>query len=256
MPSADSLIYNFNYNVVDGSTLDIVDYLSTMEFYLRDVARRTGLLPVTWVIVMRPELWFELSAVWPCRYLTHRCANEGGSNPVVINDNVNVQMRDAMRNGNYIDINGNRYPVVLDDGIFEHTNINNGNVSAGSYASSIYFMPLRAIGNFPVAYWEYVNYNNINAQLSALGAGARNTPFWVHSGGRFIWVYKTNGLCFNLQAKTEPRIVLRTPHLAGKIQAVKYTPLTHLRDAQPTSPYWVDGGVSLRAMSTSYHVWT
>lgn len=256
MPSADSLIYNFNYNAVDGTVLDIVEYLSMMEFYLRDIARRTGLLPVTWAVTMRPELWFELSSVWPCRYLTNRCATDGGVNPMVINDNVNVQMRDAMRNGGFIDINGNRYPVITDDGIFEHTNINNGSVPAGHYASSVNFVPLRVLGNFPVTYWEYINYSLISAQLSALGPGARNTPFWVHPGGRFLWVYKPNGLCFNLQVKAEPRAVLRTPHLAGKIQNILYSPMTHLRDAQPDSPYHVNGGVSLRSMNTSYHVWS
>lgn len=256
LPSADSLIYNFNYNAVDGTGLDTVEYLSMMEFYLRDVARRTGLLPVTWAVVMRPELWFELSSLWPCRYLTNRCSASDGTSPMVINDNVNVQMRDSMRNGSYIDINGNRYPVITDDGIFEHTNANNGNVAAGHYASSVYFIPLRAIGNFPVTYFEHINYNNINAQLSSLGAGARNTPFWVHPGGRFLWVYKANGLCFNLQVKTEPRVVLRTPHLAGKIQNIVYSPMTHLRAAQPTSPYWVNGGVSMTSVTSGQHVWS
>lgn len=255
MPAVDSLIYNFNYNAVDGTVLDIVDYLSMMEFYLRDNATRTGLTPVTWAIVMRPELWFELSAVWPCRYLTNRCATDGGVNPVVINDNVNVQMRDGMRNGSYIDINGNRYPVITDDGIFEHTNVNNASVTPGSYASSIYMVPLRIRGNFPVTYWEHIDYRGVQAQLGPLGAGARNTPFWT-SDGRFLWVYRENGYCFDLQAKIEPRVVLRTPQLAGKVQNVLYTPLTHLRDAEPSSQYWLDGGVSLRSYTAGSHVWT
>ncbi len=256
MAAADSLIYDFNYNAVDGTVLDIIDYLSMQEFYLRDIANRTGLSPVTHAVVMRPELWFELSAVWPCRYLTNRCSTDSGTSPVVINDNVNVTMRDGMRNGGYIDINGKRYPVITDDGIFEHTNINNANVSAGSYASSIYFVPLRIRGNFPATYWEHIDYRGVQAQLGPLGAGARNAPFWT-SDGRFLWVYRENGYCFDLQAKIEPRVVLRAPHLAGKIQNVKYTPLTHLRDSQPSSAYWVDGGVSLRSFSgVGSHVWT
>lgn len=255
MAAADSLIYDFNYDLISGTGLDIVDYLSMLEFYLRDVASRTGLLPVSWTVVMRPEMWFELSSVWPCRYLTHRCATDAGTNPVVINDNVNVQMRDQMRNGMYIDINGNRYPVVTDDGIFEHTNINNANVTAGSYASSVYMVPTRIRGNFPTVYWEHIDYRGIQAQLAPLGAGARNAPFWT-SDGRFLWVYRENGYCFDLQAKVEPRVVLRTPQLAGKIQNVLYTPLTHLRDSQPSSPYWQDGGVSLRSVTSGSHVWS
>lgn len=255
MAAADSLIYNFNYNAVDGATLDIVEYLSMMEYYLRDVARRTGMNPVTWVVVMRPELWFELSAVWPCRYLTNRCTTDSNSNPVVINDNVNVAMRDAMRNGMYIEINGNRYPVITDDGIYEHTNINNGSVPAGNYASSIYMVPMRVRGNFPVTYMEHVDYRGVSSQLSPLGAGARNAPFWT-SEGRFLWVYRENGYCFDLQAAVEPRVILRTPHLAGKIQSVRYSPLTHLRDAQTSSPYWANGGVSLRGFTAGNAVWS
>lgn len=254
LPSADSDIKNFAYNLVDGTTLDIVEYLSMLEFYLRHKAERTNMLPVSWAVVMRPELWFELSAVWPCRYLTHRCSTDSGTNPVVINDNVNVQMRDAMRNGNYIDINGRRYPVITDDGIFEHTNVNNANVPAGSYASSIYMVPLRVRGSFPSLYWEYIDYRQVQAQVAPLGAGVRNVPFWTDNG-RFLWVYRENGYCFDLQAKTEPRVVLRTPHLAGKIQNVRYTPLQHLAGTMPSSAYWQNGGTSIRPATTTYAVW-
>lgn len=254
MPSADSDIKDFNYNLVDGTTLDIVEYLSMLEFYLRHKAERTNMLPVTWAVVMRPELWFELSAVWPCRYLTHRCSIDSGTNPVVINDNTNVALRDSMRNGNFIDINGRRYPVITDDGINELTNVTNVNVPAGSYASSIYMVPLRIRGSFPSLYWEHIDFRGVQSQISPLGAGMRNTPFWTDNG-RFLWVYRENGYCFDLQAKVEPRVVLRTPHLAGKIQRVRYSPLQHLAESFPTSPYWLDGGSSIRPSSTTYNVW-
>lgn len=255
MPAADSLIMDFGYNMVDGTTLDIVDYLATMEYNLRRLAKQTGMEPVTWAVVMRPEAWYEISSVWPCRYMTNGCSNMSGTNVVTVNDASNVQMRDAMRNGSYIDINGRRYPVIEDDGIFEHTNINNASVTAGTYASSIYFVPLRVKGNFPVLYWEHIDYRQVQAQLSALGPGNKAVPFWT-TNGRFLWVYKDNGFCFKLQAKAEPRIVLRTPHLAGKLQSVRYNSMSHLRSPDPASPYFVNGGVSSRSIGTSYHVWS
>lgn len=255
MAAADSYVLDFGYNDLDGTTLDIVEYLSMTEYQLRNNAARMGLDPVTFAVVMRPETWFELSAVWPCRYLSYRCNNSGGTNPTVINDNVNVQMRDAMRSGMYIDINGNRYPVVVDDGIYENTNITSANVPAGYYSSSIYFLPLRVRGNFPSLYWEHIDYRGAQQQLSALGAGNRVVPFWT-TNGRFMWAYKTAGFCLNLQAIIEPRIVLRTPHLAGKIQNIRYSPLSHLRSPFSDNPYFQDGGVSLRSTGTSYHVWS
>lgn len=256
VPSADSTIYDFAYNDIDGSTLDIVEYMSMMAYQLDDIAERTNMSPVTWAVVMRPETFFELSAIWACRYLTYRCAApDVTALSVNVNGSEQVAMRDAMRNGKFITINGKNYPVVIDDGIFEHTNVNNANVPAGKWASSIYFVPLRVRGNFPVLYWEHIDYNMLNAQLAPLGAGQRNVPFWTDSG-RYLWVYRENGYCFDLQVKLEPRVVLRTPHLAGKIQSVLYSPMEHLRSPMPDSPYWKNGGVSFRAEDTSgYAVW-
>lgn len=241
-PAVDSDVKNFGYDLVDGSGRDIVEYLSMLEFYLQNNARKMGLDPVQWVVVMRPELWFELSAVWPCAYLSNRC-NVGDSNAVVINDNVNVNMRDEMRNGRFIDINGNRYPVVIDDGIFEHDSTNNVNLEPGQYASSIYMVPLTITGGFPVTYLEHVNYRAAQSDIALLNGKER---FWT-DGGKYMWVVEQNRFCYLLSVKTEQRVVLRTPHLAGKIDAVAYSPLQHLRSFDPASPYHADGGVSMRA---------
>lgn len=256
VPAADSLIYNFAYNEIDGSTLDIVEILSMAAYQLQDLAERTNMTPVTWALVMRPEAWFELSAVWPCRYLTHRCAA-----PNVTGFSINVTgaeqvaMRDAMRAGRTITINGVQYPVIIDDGIFEHTNVNNASVPRGSWASSIYFVPLRVRGNFPVLYWEHIDYTQLGRQLAPMGAGQKNVPFWTDNG-RYLWVYRDNGYCFDLQVKLEPRIILRTPHLAAKIQNVRYSPMEHLRSPFPDSPYWQNGGVSFRPQDTDgYAIW-
>ena len=256
VPSADSMIYNFNFNNLDSSSLDIVEILSMAEFQLRDLADRTNMNPVTWVLTMRPETWFELSAIWACRYLTHRCAAPGVTGlSINITGSEQITMRDEMRTGNYIIINGNRYQVVLDDGIFEYTNANNASVPAGHWASAIYFVPLRVRGNFPALYWEHIDYTELQRQLSPLGAGMRNTPFWTDNG-RWLWVYRENGYCFDLQVKTEPRVILRTPHLAAKIQNVRYHPMEHLRSPFPDSPYWKNGGVSFRPEDTDgYAIW-
>lgn len=250
-PAVDSDVKNFGYNLVGGTGNDIVEYLSMLEFYLRNNAESMGLDPVTWVIVMRPELWQELSAVWPCLYLTNRCGDNNGNSVSVINDNVNVQTRDAMRNGKYIDINGNRYVVVTDDGIFEHTNVNNGNVGLGQYASSIYMVPLTINGNFPVTYREHVDYRAASSDIALLNGKER---FWTDDGVYF-WVVEQDYWCYKLQAKTEQRVVLRTPQLAGRIDNVMYSPLQHLRSPYPEDPYFVNGGVSLRSDEDFYAVW-
>lgn len=254
IPSADSLLFDFGHTAVDSTSKDIVEFLSMMEYYLREKARRLRMEPVSWLVVMRPELWHQLSMVWPCRYYTNRCTNAAGAAVVTINDD-GVKVRDAMRQGNYIEINGRRYTVVLDDGIFEHNNATTAGIPAGSYSSSIYFVPLRVRGNFPVTYFEFINYRGIDAQLRAMKEGRRQVPFWTNSG-RMLWVYIDNGYCFKLQAKLEDRIILRTPHLAGKVQGIRYTPMQKLDSPYPDSPYFKDGGVSLRGFTgEGFHVW-
>ena len=253
-PALDSDVKDFNYSLVDGSDKDIVEYMSMVEFYIRNNAMRMGLMPASWVWVMRPELWFELSAVWPCRYNTNKCnvIDTAGIDTVPMYDAADgTRTRDAMRNGMYIDVNGNRYPVVVDDGIYEHNNINNAHLAAGEYASSIYMVPMTITGNFRVAYMEYLDYRAAMPEIALLRG---KEMFWTDDG-RFMWAMDDNKFCFTLTAKTEPRVILRTPQLAGKIQNVKYTPLQHLRSSDPDSEYFKDGGVSLRSASTLYAAW-
>jgi len=196
-------------------------------------------------------MWFELSAVWPCRYLTNRCSNSGGTNVAVINDNVNVQMRDGMRQGMYLDVNGNRYPVILDTGIYEYNNINLAGLNAGEYASDIYMLPLTISGNFPVLYMEHVDYRAAGSDIALLRGNER---FWSDDG-KYMWVMEDQKWCYKLSVKTEPRVILRTPQLSGRIQRIKISPSVHIREADPSSPYALDGGVSLRSDSNFFASW-
>lgn len=245
IPSADSYIDDYNYVGIDDNGGNIVRRVSFMHYFLSDLAERTNMNPMTFVLVMRPQLFFELTAVWACLYLTDRCRNDAGAAVVTINDAASVNMRDEMRRGKYLWINGYQVEVVTDDAIIEKTRADNVNIASGSYASNIYMIPLRARGRMPVTYWQYIDYTRVRAQLAGLSAqGLTKPPFWT-DGGRLLWVYIENGFCFKLQAKIEPRVVLRTPHLAGKIQNIEYAPLRHLRDFDPESPYWVNGGISV-----------
>jgi len=53
--------------------------------------------------------------------------------------------------------------------------------------------------------------------------------------------------------ETEPRIILKTPQLAARIQNVKYVPHQHLREPDPDGAYFFKGGVSTRAPTSYYH---
>ncbi len=251
-PALDSDVKNFNYHALDST---IVTYVSQLEWYIRHNARTMGLEPVEWVFVMRPDLWYELTAVWPCAYNTNRCSSAVNTNSTVfIDGRENVADRDAMRNGHYIDVNGMRYRVIEDTGIFEHNNVNNANLIAGEYASSIYMVPLTITGGFPVAYRQYVDYRRAGTDIGLLKG---LEEFFWSDNGVFSWAVEQIKWCYKMALKTEQRIVLRTPQLAGRIDYVKYSPLQHLREPDPTSPYHYDGGVSIRGgLSEPYAVWT
>lgn len=254
-PAVDSDVKDFALDEIGGSGRDIVEYVQMLEYYLRYNAMTMGLDPVEWVVVMRPELWFELSSVWPCAYNTNKCSNAmtGTNSRLFIDGRENVAERDAMRNGMYIDINGNRYQVVLDTGIYEHNNINNAGLQPGEYASTIYFVPLTIVGGMPVTYREYLDFRQAARDMSATQG---RPDVWWTDNGVYSWSITQEKWCFKLHVKTEQRVILRAPHLAGRIDNVKYVPLQHLRESYPDSAYFHDGGVSLRSTDTSgYAVW-
>ncbi|NPU89987.1 MAG: hypothetical protein HPY87_08945 [Fervidobacterium sp.] len=250
-PSLDSDIKDFDFSLVGGTDKDIVEYLSSMMFYLEQNASTMGLNPVNFVICMPRGLWFELSAEWPCSYLSNRCSNASGTSIAVMNDRTNVDMRDEMRNGMFIDINGKRYPVKVDDGIKELTPTDTARLKPGEFASSIYVLPLTIVGNFPVLYRQYLDYRQAAPDIALLNG---KEAFWTDNGV-YMWFVEQYKFCYQLGVKTEQRIVLRTPQLAGKLQNVKYTPLQHLRSPYPDSDYWKDGGVYSRTGDEYYAIW-
>lgn len=256
-PAADSDVKDFALDFVGGGGRDIVEYMSMLEFYLNYNAMTMGLDPVDWVIVMRPELWFELTAVWPCAYNTTRCVNAmtgaGTNSQTVIDGRENIMERDRMRQAMSIDINGRNYPVVTDTGIFEHNNINNANLNPAQFASSIFFVPLTIRGGLPVTYRQYLDYRQAQRDVSYANG---KLDIWWTDNGVYAWAVEQTKWCYKFSLKSQQRIVLRAPHLAGRIDNVAYEPLQHLRDAHPNDPYFSDGGVSLRATdATRYAVW-
>jgi hypothetical protein len=250
-PAFDSDVKSYNYQSLGPS---IVTYLSSMMWYLEYNAMTMGLDPVDYVIAMRPGLWQELTEIWPCAYHTNRCSPQVDSNAsVTLDGRDNTRERDAMRAGMYIYINGIKYNVVTDTGIFEHNSTNNANLIPGEYASSIYAVPLRINGNYPATYMEFMDYKLAMPDMALL----KNMPeFWWTDNGMFFWAYEGTKWCYKLSLLTEPRIILRAPQLAGRIDYVKYSPLQHERESDPASSYFFDGGTSLRDLvSAPNAVW-
>jgi hypothetical protein len=253
--SLDSDIKNFNYELVTSGS--IVNVLSYMMRYLGFNAERGNFGQVNYAFVMREALWWELSAVWPCAYLTYRCSGQANTNVTTelgIPANEFVRFRDEMRRNKYLIIDGVQYPVITDDGIVEETAGDNGNISEGCFASDIYIVPMSANG-MALTFWEYLDYSKgamIGAQEGNLAPG----DFWT-DGGRYLWHKKPpKNWCVQWISKLEPRLILRTPHLAGRLTNVQYCPLQHERQPFADDPYHLNGGVSVsRTYTTPYSDW-
>lgn len=238
-PAVDSYISNFNFGRLDVAPAgtNIVRAVTDMWYQVKTRAERSGMMPVRWVMAMREQLFYELSAVWPCSYLTNRCqTTASGNERVFISGDEQIKMRDAMRQGRYLLIDGVQIEVIFDDGIPEDSNTTNANVPSGCFASDIYLLPMSVVGGRSVLFLEYFQYANPAVQ-DALG----KMILGMIEGAFISWPVQTRG-CFQIESKIEPRIVLRTPWLASRLQNVVYCPVQHIRDAFPDDPYFSDGG--------------
>lgn len=257
-PSLNSDIKDYNYGdvgVAGTGDTRIVNVLSYMMRFLRMNAEGMNMGDVNWVFVMRPSAFWELTAAWPCAYMTDRCgfgSTTGASINVDAGDM--IAMRDSMRNERFITIDGIRYPVILDNTLREDTSGTNNRLTAGNFSSDIYILPLSVRGGIPVLYWELFDYRT---SLEILGDGQMASQYFWSDGGRYLWHLKPpTNFCIQYLAKIEPRIILRTPHLAGRLLNVRYRPLQHENDPFLTDPYNVGGGVGGgRARQPLYSDW-
>jgi hypothetical protein len=255
-PSVDSMLRNFAYGRVDQTGQNIVAQITNIFYQLNDRADRQNVMPVRWVIAMRPQLFYELTAIWPCSYLSFRCdatlASLGGTEARTIN-NIDsrdaVQFRDDMRQGKYLMIDGFKVPVFVDDGIPEDTNTSNGSVTSGCFASDIYFIPMSILGGTSTLYIEYFQWDNpqTNDALGNMILGRIDGPF--------ITFPRQKNLCVQWQSEIMPRLILRTPWLAARLQNVMYCPIEHNQEPFPDDPYFVNGGRDSRDAPSYYNLW-
>jgi len=172
-----------------------------------------------------------------------------GNEQVNVDAQDQVRFRDEMRAGRYLLIDGERVEVVTDDGIPELNGNESGAFPRGCFSTDIYFIPMSVLGGQAVTFLEYFQYTN-PAVTEALGLVLGRID-----GAFLTWPRQTNQ-CFVFQSKIEPRLVLRTPWLAGRLQNVVYCPVQHTRDAFPDEPYFADGGKTSRPGPSYYNLWT
>ena len=255
----DSDLKDFAYGDIE--TVVAPSFHQTLEMLAAYVMRNAvgqRLTPVTWAVVMRRELWQIYSSLIPTQAVMAALMNQMAVLPARMTINMDgasiVEERNRLRESMVIPINGRLYPVILDDGIAEINDNNDADnmLVPGQYASDVYFVPITYLGNRPATKIEYKDFRFMNSEVRATD-GLIGDFYKPSPDGRFMWTWVKDGWCFKIQAKTEPRIMLKTPQLAGRIQNVRYEPMQHFRDPNPDSPYFTKGGVSFRAPTTYYY---
>lgn len=250
--AANSDVKSFG-NALVGSATNIMRFLEMTDAFTVYKARRQGLGTPEYLIAMRPELWQEITEIIPVQKYQKVIAavNLVTNGRATLTAEGALTERDAIRNSMMIPLNGRMVRVVLDDTIAE-TSL--GNIAGiPTYASTIYGIPLTVMGGYPVTFWEYFNHDNEQARSIEMAA---NGLTWTTDGGLFRWTSEFAKGCLKLNATMSPRLRMRTPQIAWRIDNVAYQPLQHFDSWDPNSAYFVDSGVSTGGGQKYYSSWS
>lgn len=246
-PSLDSDIKDMNYLSIENDAATIFAYMTMVYRFVKHNAVTMGFMPVQWTWVIKDSLFRKLADYWPCVYASFRCnatANDVSSNVEALEMK---RMADEMYNSQYLLIDGERIPVVVDDCIpYEKNGDAGSSLDPGTFASDIYLLPWTVRGGYPVMFMEYFNYMQTGGPygvMQAVSDGRLGSAYWT-DGGRFLWTFNQTRFCVNWVAKIQPRLRLLTPHLAGRLENITWTPLQMFREPLPDQGYFVDGGIT------------
>jgi hypothetical protein len=259
-PAADSLVESFGNLDVASNGQALLRRVTSIYRRLKFIDMMTGLAPVKRIITMPWSMFYEITEIWPIAYMTYR-NTISLSNQYLFNQGKDVNdLRDRMRGnqdtltGQFLLIDGEEVEVVIDQGISE------SEIAGQSFRSPMYFIPLTVLGGVEVTYIEYVDYDRGGAPGGAVEAGNFFTApgtYFSSDGGRFLWHKKPpTNFCVQMLAKTETRIILRTPFLAARLTGVQYTPIAHERGWDPNlgsanNSFYTNGGSTTRTAQTT-----
>lgn len=186
---------------------------------------------------MHPQTFYAITQVWPTAYYSQNFAQlDAGDASTSLNLSAMelLDMREQMLNGSFLPMLGEQVPVIQDTGIPRLYNADDAvNIDADEMYAEIYLLPLQLSSGFPTLYYEVRDWSQMIT--------VPNNSFWT-DGGRFLWTYQEQKTCWNLQARWEGRLVLRTPQLAARITRWKINNIMAMRSPYPADADYVAGG--------------
>lgn len=242
-PAVDSVIMSFaNTNVTsaDANGVYIYQYMERLVRFMRILAETTGIGEVEWKWVMREDLFYRLCDVWEVQQYVHAITMMDTINTAAAGGRVQMdaraynEYRFKMRDGKFLPVDGKIMEVIPDNTIPE-------TIGGGLFRTDIYLIPFTVMGNIPVCYWQFWNFDN--GQLRQL-IPITADQIRVTDGGRVFWAFNQKNGCFDWNFWTRPRILLHTPFLAARIEDVGYDPGLHSRSWDPNDGdgLWYNGG--------------
>lgn len=203
---------------IEGKTVNIVSLIANMIKRLEYKGEDTGLVPQL-VLVMPRDMFWELSEMWACAYYTTGCTaatSTGGERFIVTTGAEQTRLRDDMRNRSYLMINGRGYPVITTDAITT-TAVTDG------VKSEIYILPMTANGRMTL----YLEHFDMGNSIPEINQAIGYTRYASLNNGFYQFVSELTGFCLDFRVIAKPRLVLRTPWLAGRITNVVYKSILH-----------------------------
>jgi hypothetical protein len=232
----DSTVSNFNAAIAGGTDVfsrGIVANIVDTYYGNVDRMRALGIDPV-YVLVMRPDMFRALAAVWACSYGTDRCYNATDAKPMLRTaDQVQRNYEEIMTNM-YLPLDGDNIRVVIDDAIPRQTIGNN------YFVSDVYGIALTGNG-IPVLYGEYFPMDNPEAMeiVEFTGSSSETTTL---NNGMYRVFKRTTGGCYEYDLFARVRMITNAPFMHFRIDNLFYRADYKLVDPIPGFSGYINGG--------------
>lgn len=237
VPRLDSLvsIYNAALTGTDANGRSILRAINEAYYSQKDLARRLG-IDTVYGLVMRPELFRELAAVWACGFATDRCTGSAG-NPVQRDGMATYNAFLTMLRGSFLTLEGEDVPVIVDDSIPRDVLGNN------YYKSDIYGVCFSGNG-IPVIYGEYFDMANSDANEVATAFGIADGTTTTLNNGMYRVFKRVTGGCVEYDFVSRPRLISDAPFLHFRVDDVWYNSYIRQTDPIPGFSYYANGGAT------------
>jgi len=241
--AANSLIVPFPSGVMQNNA---GTYVTTMvETYRAQayLAEQLMVSDVQFAFVMRYQAFLSLTQIWPCAYETYRCFNASPSGSSIVIDTSAADqnaMRNDMRNGHFLLIDGDKVPVIIDNTMAE------ANIGGGNFQSDIYLVPLKSatLGG-QLLYMDYFDYRGPFGMQDIINQLGPQDEYRVSPDGRYaIHFLGGTSFCKQVEIRTRKRIILRAPFLAARLEDATYAVYQHEREWEPGTSFYENGGAT------------